>query len=524
MRDTAEAVLRRGQISLRKGKIMKKNGMKMTAAAFAALMAVSVGAVVVSADGTYENTPLQIGSMSQYLSEWDDDLEMEISRCVYPQVFVGESDREAYANLDAALTAWNEEMESSTEAYNLEAVQLAREAAASSDSFAGYTSTENLYIERADQHVLSMLSSKDVYSGGPHPSTAYQTWNIDPATGETLKLSDVCTDVDSLMALLQEKVTEKYPETAEFTEVWDTLEPEELHWSAGYYGISFYFGHYELGAYAIGTQNILIPYSGNEALFNADYLDVPEEFAFEMFSTEQEVCDADGDGSYEAVSLTPSNDGYGSYDGMTVTFGGSSLDLDDYFYSYRSAIVCANGGQTYLYLMERGESDYSTIAVIALSESGVPEEVSTFEGSMHYEENGDRWFSEVLTDPADFDIDIKTAMLSTVSGCRSCYVGEKGLPVSREAGDWYRINSGITLTLLKDLEMTIVDEAGSEQGTETFPAGTEFTMSRTDNSEWVDLSVSDGRLARVYIDSQTWPRTIDGTDIEEVFDGMIFAG
>ena len=36
--------------------------------------------------------------------------------------------------------------------------------------------------------------------------------------------------------------------------------------------------------------------------------------------------------------------------------------------------------------------------------------------------------------------------------------------------------------------------------------------------------LKDGRMVRLTLDSRDWPRTINGKDIGDIFDGVVFAG
>lgn len=47
---------------------------------------------------------------------------------------------------------------------------------------------------------------------------------------------------------------------------------------------------------------------------------------------------------------------------------------------------------------------------------------------------------------------------------------------------------------------------------------------RKSGESMADLMLSDGRIARVFSQREEWYLTVDGVDIEEIFDGMIFGG
>ena len=69
-----------------------------------------------------------------------------------------------------------------------------------------------------------------------------------------------------------------------------------------------------------------------------------------------------------------------------------------------------------------------------------------------------------------------------------------------------------------------VDENGTEGEDVLISAGTTLALYRTDDSGWVDARTSDVDLVRMYVNADSWPRLVDGKDIEELFDGVMFAG
>ena len=76
----------------------------------------------------------------------------------------------------------------------------------------------------------------------------------------------------------------------------------------------------------------------------------------------------------------------------------------------------------------------------------------------------------------------------------------------------------MTVPLLNDSYQTVSENI-------TVPAGTEFTLSRSDGTNYVDAVLADGRLCRLEMDNGgSWPQTIGGEEIENLFDGLRFAG
>ena len=74
-------------------------------------------------------------------------------------------------------------------------------------------------------------------------------------------------------------------------------------------------------------------------------------------------------------------------------------------------------------------------------------------------------------------------------------------------------------------DTSLIDEDGNvlEEGV-TIAPGEKVTTFRTDDQEKIDVRTSDGRIARIKIDLTSWPMKIEGTDVNEIFDGMMYAG
>ena len=127
--------------------------------------------------------------------------------------------------------------------------------------FDGYTDELALYVQRADNLIVSVRQDEYQYTGGAHPMYATGGFNIDPLTGENLTISDVVTDFSGLVELLGEKLVEKYGEDIFYDSPEVMLQeytPEQFGWTMGYQGITFYFTPYELAPYAAGAPMVTI--------------------------------------------------------------------------------------------------------------------------------------------------------------------------------------------------------------------------------------------------------------------------
>ncbi len=77
---------------------------------------------------------------------------------------------------------------------------------------------------------------------------------------------------------------------------------------------------------------------------------------------------------------------------------------------------------------------------------------------------------------------------------------------------------------LKNVKVTMLDDKYNEQGEETIEAGEHFLPIRTDNSSFVDCRLDDGRLVRLKITKTDYPVQIDGEDVDDLFEGLVYAG
>ena len=113
-------------------------------------------------------------------------------------------------------------------------------------------------------------------------------------------------------------------------------------------------------------------------------------------------------------------------------------------------------------------------------------------------------------------------MLGTGYGYAEYHVGADGLPVNDNG--WHIIEYQVEFTMLRNVTVSLVSEAGKNIGKTTLKTGNKVTYYRTDGESWADLKLPDGSIGRVKPVYQDGYRTIDGVDIEKIFDGIMFGG
>ncbi len=488
--------------------------------------------VLLAALAAFAAVPVSAGTIALaehtiYHTEWGTEADREICRVQYPQLSVAEEFKEEYPGLEKALNdfsvAYCDEMES---AYEQDLAVAKEDEKRDPEDFMTHTNEHRLYIRRADDHAVSLLVKIWMYTGGVHGGTAYRSWNYDPATGEELAVTDVVKDTEAFSAAVLEKLAEKYP-WSDWSEPRESLSPANADnwvWTVGYEGVALWFGNYELVSYAEGCQNVLIPFAGNEALFNDAYFDVPAIRGSELPANENIDIDLNGDGTTDHLQIDGTFSGY-DWESINIRINDNvTLTLDDFrCYEYEAAVIRTDD-VTALYVEGTTDNDYRSTYVFSLDRSS-PVFLGTVVGSgRHLELNEDdsRAGTVSLTSPTDFVLDTNTSMLSTVSASRHYTVGRDGFPEALDS--WYMYNYPLELTVKKEFTAIQVDGDGNELEECAVPEGSVLTLLRTDDETWSDVTLEDGRIVRLYIDSVSWPRTTAGESIDDLFDGIRFAG
>ena len=470
-----------------------------------------------------EVQPVTITLEQDYLREWGEDAGKYLCEFSYPGVHVTKEQQSLYPELADALEKVSSDMAAEEKAYYEECLESARtDAADHPEYFMTHTDTHHFLLQRADSRAVSFVETLESYTGGVHGYHGYQSYNFDSKDGRKLNLSDAVSDVGAFIGLVDEALNSKYPDLdPEWRADLLTEEnAENLVWTLGNAGMTVWFGNYEIASYAEGMQNVTVPFAGNEAVFSDMYRASLADYAFAFPAWETASVDTDGDGTMENVQFWADRDEY-SYDRLYVNIDGTETGVDLWCYEFDGTYVIKDG-KAYLYIFGTSDNDYGILMVFDLSRKTAV--LVSSEGlSRHYERlPEDRYGVQQLTNPLDFVLDIRTDLLSTLTAGAHFYTGEEGKPEMYEA--WYTFIWPRELTAKQDFMALAVDENGTEGEDVLITAGTTLALYRTDDSGWVDARTSDRDLVRMYVNADSWPRLVDGKDIEELFDGVMFAG
>lgn len=399
-----------------------------------------------------------------------------------------------------------------------------------------YKYESDLILARADEVVMSVLKSEYISEGEGNESYYFETINLDVKSGKEILLSAVVTDPNQLGTILANELEStyrnaKYDSEALSSLIQATVQPtgkegeKGLAWTLGYKGLSVNFTGEDIGWTSTDTLQITIPYSEYPQLFVSDYVDyLPEEIFADpegdyvhlltdsMDFKNVSVVDLYGDGSEDYILIAP----YSEYE-YRISVNDHTFLFDSWY--FRKAFLVKNDDSYYLYLQMHWDNDGRAIEMFAISPDAI-----RYLGDLGGE-------LKDFTDPKHFVIRDYVNMLMSKHVVVDCYIGADGKPVLSTGA--YTIEpredeQNYDYISLVDIPAELVDEQGNLLGTTyTFPAGTEFTLIRTDDETYVDAKTGDGKYCRLYTEPAwkcDYRPTVNGLDGETCFGYLGFAG
>ncbi len=454
-----------------------------------------------------------------------------------------------YPNLQARLEDYNEFRKQETFAYGDELVEAARyelDDALSTGDYdrlniselelsERYYDLADVYVVRSDAKSFSFYENVDTFSGGAHSWNKYYGYSIDPATGDFIELDDVVTDNSELAIHISEAFFDQYPDAGDMVIVdnlTDTIQSEldddTIQWMIDPYGITFLFSPYELTAYAAGSQFVTLPYIKYGDILSEDYFDLGDDLLPKQYGIRQDnyvmdkVYDAEGKFVRNTISADMDPE-YNIVDSVYFTHGAHSMvyNVRDYYaYEYEFYTVWYNS-EVYYYLELIGEFDgYGTTIIFKDTPNGIK----------YLEDCEDTLCYGVPSDPTKIRMGRLLYALSTYVGYRDYHIGAGGVLVTDDV--YYRVETDpyydFSIRTKQDLKVLRLADDNDETGEETtIVKGTALNIYRTDGDSTVDVIDKQGRIYRLFVEydeNAYWYESIGGQDIEDLFDGMYFAG
>ena len=482
----------------------------------------SVAAGSTKNDNATKNTPVQLSTwrVSIYDYEYDSREDVSYLSSDIQYLVLGEDDGKEYEKLASRLETLSDDTIAACEDTFNELLDEAENMYADNkNDFTPYDLALTAVPVRTDSSIFSYYE-KTTITGGKNDEVGVAAHTIDSRTGRELTLSKVITDTDLLPELLAKRQKESYPDISDdaFEDLLGEYEDKDYVWTLGYDGITFYFVQDE------EVMALTILRSEEKKLFRPVGEAVPSSYAVGLAMSQAFTFDFEDDGEADVLLIEGhEGDEYG-YDGVSVTLNDESATASFISNQMKPTYVHTEDGD-YIYLFCTEDNDYQQMNIFDLSK-GVPSyrgHVDNTGRSNHYDAETDLFSEALLTDPESFELASNMDILSTYTAGRSYFVGANGIPKSDDT--YYYVHSNLDLKSKEAISCSIVNERGRvTKKNQTIKTGTECTIYRTDGEKTVDLLLSDGRIARVTVDSSSWPQTIDGEDISDLFDGVRFAG
>ncbi|MCR5671337.1 MAG: RsiV family protein [Butyrivibrio sp.] len=199
----------------------------------------------------------------------------------YPEIVFSDEMAKEYPELAKYIEELNEGWEGVSSTVS-EYGAWAQEDPYSDDAY--YESTVNIQIVRADDKMFTMLASFYDWAGGAHPSHYTAAYNIDPVTGEELRLENLLDDVSAFAPGVRAKLEENYPGVMEEVDSYyfkdEDDDPDEfknkLNENSYTYtltekGLWIIFSPYEIASYATGYLEVELSYDEFPTLIKPEY-------------------------------------------------------------------------------------------------------------------------------------------------------------------------------------------------------------------------------------------------------------
>ena len=406
-------------------------------------------------------------------------------------------------------------------------------------------------VLRADNVLFSFIETNENYYGGAHGMYSVAGYAFDVETGKNLSFTDIVVDETKIRDLIAEKLDEEYGDIFfdDIHTLIDQYDFNSLCWSISYFDVTLYFNPYDLGPYASGSQQVVFPFSEYADLFDEKYLSVPEQFVTQLSEYEQFCMDVNGDGKNEDIGLSSK---YLEDDCLSVLISVDGKETDSDSRSYRiDTYLIKVQNKVYLYLFEHHENDYVTLKVYDFAKEDFVENDNAnlyIPEKSNFEERDNISFCEstspVFSNPGKVRMASRLETLSTYQGTKEYHVNESGMLVTDD--DYYDVEVSFLIKTLEDIPCQIV--SGEEMNTSesgTIPAGTFVKIiSATEDKVFVVEAIGyapdeNNDMYGFYEDDNTqynteeifciqldeeFGNTLNGRDVWELFDGLMYAG
>jgi Protein of unknown function (DUF3298)/Deacetylase PdaC len=128
-------------------------------------------------------------------------------------------------------------------------------------------------VTAANKDYISILFSFFEYTGGAHPNTTTESFNYDLNRNTPVKLADLFTPNSNYLNVISDYAVKelKKLETVDNPEEGAGPKLDNFHsWNITFAGLKITFDRYQVGAYAAGEHEVVVPYSVLKPIINPD--------------------------------------------------------------------------------------------------------------------------------------------------------------------------------------------------------------------------------------------------------------
>ncbi len=125
----------------------------------------------------------------------------------------------------------------------------------------------------ANPDLVSVLFNYSIYQGGAHPNNLSAAFNYDLKRGAELKLADLFAPKSNYLKIVSEYCVKELKKLSTTSEVEAGAGPKLENfrsWNITPAGLKFSFDPYQVGAYAAGAHEVIVPYTLLNSLLKAD--------------------------------------------------------------------------------------------------------------------------------------------------------------------------------------------------------------------------------------------------------------
>ena len=443
-----------------------------------------------------------------------------------------------------------------SEQYVTEQTQMAKEDFENSlkeeyEFYGPYASEDTISIIRSDDKILSYYSYGYDFLGGAHGSYGIGGETYDVTTGQKIAITDVVkVSEEEFNKVIKDKLLETAQDEDQFWDLDSSLshykynpkenDPEDYenyeydyNWYLGNDGLHVVFNPYEVAAYAYGMSDITIGYDEFPGMIDEKFAVTDNRGYIVPASIYITSSRYDEDNESLHLRYTPeledpdNGDDYAKE--LTLIRNGKSATIEESFlveYKFTKFYdVKTSDNKEYIYVTIPEMDDYWALLVYDITGDDVKAA-----GTMYYHsfetEDGDGYYVEPLfSDPDKLQFGDKKDSFGSFTCYGDYKVGADGIPVFN--GDYYKVawSCSEDVHSVKEITADVVDEKGNvtEEGAK-IPAGESFKILKTDGASWIDAQLGDGRIVRLKFTSFEYPATIDGVQVDELFEGLAYAG